>query len=153
MLRCTASRLLSRNVSRTSVPWRSTFRAFTSGPASSLSDLQITDRCVEMIQKLKQKDWIKNKDHAKLRVIVEGGGCSGFQYNFSVDDEPGLAEDDVVFEKEGAQVVIDQESLRHLKGSTIDYKDELIRSSFVVAENPNSEKNCGCGSSFASKVS
>lgn len=99
-----------------------------------------------------------------LRVYVDAGGCSGFQYKFEIlsDDDSGDAadseedgaidpEDDVVFEKDGMRVVLDRASLRLLRGSTIDYVQEMIRSSFAVVSNPQSESACGCGSSFAVK--
>lgn len=81
-----------------------------------------------------------------LRVEVLGGGCSGFQYQFSFSD--GIESGDLVFEKNGAKVVIDETSLQYLGGSTIDYVDELIGSSFQI-KNPNATSSCGCGTSFA----
>jgi len=86
----------------------------------------------------------------RLRLAVEGGGCSGFQYNFSFDSN-GLDPTDAVFTKDGASVVIDESSLEFVRGSTVDYTTSMIRSSFVVANNPLSESACGCGSSFALK--
>jgi iron-sulfur cluster assembly accessory protein len=86
----------------------------------------------------------------KLRILVEGGGCSGFQYKFSMDENiPDI--DDIVVEKDGVHVVIDSSSFDLVKGSTIDFKQELIRSAFAVLANPQSESACGCGSSFAVK--
>ncbi len=81
-----------------------------------------------------------------LRVAVEGGGCSGFQYRFEV--ERGSAPDDLLIEREGARVAIDPVSLQYLAGSQIDYADELIGASFRV-DNPNATASCGCGTSFA----
>lgn len=113
--------------------------------------LTITERCAEMINKLTQQDWVKDKANAKLRIIVDSGGCSGYTYDFSLDDKaPG--EEDVIFEKDSAKVIVDKESLRHLSGAVIDWKEEMIRRSFVVSENPNAATGCSCGSSFASKV-
>jgi iron-sulfur cluster assembly accessory protein len=81
-----------------------------------------------------------------LRVSVEGGGCSGFQYNF---DLVGTAEpDDVVIEREGARVLIDEMSLGYLSGSEIDFVDDLIGQSFRI-RNPNATASCGCGTSFS----
>ena len=66
-----------------------------------------------------------------LRVVVEGGGCSGFQYKFEMEEEGELGEDDVMVVREGARVVVDQTSLDYLQGSTVDYKQELIRAAFM----------------------
>lgn len=81
-----------------------------------------------------------------LRVAVEGGGCSGFQYRFDI--EGASAPDDLVIEREGAKVVIDPVSLQYLAGSKIDFVDELIGAAFRV-DNPNATASCGCGTSFA----
>jgi iron-sulfur cluster assembly accessory protein len=81
-----------------------------------------------------------------LRVAVEGGGCSGFQYRFDI--ERGGAPDDLVIERAGAKVVIDPISLQYLAGSRIDFVDELIGAAFRV-DNPNATASCGCGTSFA----
>jgi iron-sulfur cluster assembly accessory protein len=81
-----------------------------------------------------------------LRVAVLGGGCSGFSYEFALEDAP--AEGDLVIEEGGQRVLIDAESLPFLEGSVIDFKDELIGARFAV-ENPNATSTCGCGTSFA----
>jgi iron-sulfur cluster assembly accessory protein len=81
-----------------------------------------------------------------LRVSVEGGGCSGFQYKFDV--ERAKAEDDVVLARNGATVLIDPVSLRYLEGAEIDFVDDLIGASFKIA-NPNATASCGCGTSFS----
>ncbi len=81
-----------------------------------------------------------------LRVIVSGGGCSGYQYGFSLDAK--VAEDDRVFERNGIKVVVDDISLDLLAGSEIDFVDDLIGSYFQV-RNPNATAACGCGTSFA----
>jgi len=81
-----------------------------------------------------------------LRVAVTGGGCSGFQYNFALDDT-ALA-DDVVIEKDGAVVLVDPLSLDFLKGAEIDFVDDLIGAAFKV-NNPNATSSCGCGTSFS----
>ncbi len=81
-----------------------------------------------------------------LRVAVNGGGCSGFSYGFELEDAP--AGDDIVLERNGARVVIDPVSLDFLKGSKIDFKDELIGATFRI-ENPNARSSCGCGVSFS----
>ncbi|KFO11834.1 hypothetical protein N312_10359, partial [Balearica regulorum gibbericeps] len=94
-----------------------------------------------------------------LRLQVEGGGCSGFQYKFSLDtvinpdDRQGQRGVVVVrvFEQGGARVVVDVDSLAFVKGSMVDFSQELIRSSFQVVSNPQAEKGCSCGTSFSVK--
>jgi iron-sulfur cluster assembly accessory protein len=81
-----------------------------------------------------------------LRVSVEGGGCSGFQYKFDMDREK--AADDLVIERHAATVLIDPVSLEYMSGSQIDFVDDLIGASFKVV-NPNVTAACGCGTSFA----
>ena len=80
-----------------------------------------------------------------LRVAVEGGGCSGFQYDIKLDE---IAEDDLVIEGKGQKVVVDATSLPFLAGATIDFSEELIGARFVI-ENPNASSSCGCGTSFS----
>lgn len=82
----------------------------------------------------------------RLRIYVQGGGCSGFQYGFTFDEVQN--EDDFVFEKNGIEVLVDAMSLQYLLGSTIDYKKTLAGSNFSIS-NPNAKSHCGCGSSFA----
>jgi iron-sulfur cluster assembly accessory protein len=81
-----------------------------------------------------------------LRLAVTGGGCSGFQYNFALDD--ARLDEDLVIEKDGAVVLIDPVSLDFLKGAEIDFVDDLIGASFKV-KNPNATSSCGCGTSFS----
>jgi len=81
-----------------------------------------------------------------LRVAVLGGGCSGFQYEFQLEDE--ATDDDLVIERQGQKVLVDPESLPFLSGAVIDFKDELIGARFAV-ENPNATATCGCGTSFS----
>lgn len=81
-----------------------------------------------------------------LRVAVLGGGCSGFQYSFDLDET--VAEDDVVIEKDGIRVVVDAVSQPFLDGAVIDFKNELIGAHFAVT-NPNATSSCGCGTSFS----
>ncbi|MCK0139137.1 iron-sulfur cluster assembly accessory protein [Aliiroseovarius sp. F47248L] len=80
-----------------------------------------------------------------LRVAVEGGGCSGFQYDISLDDP---AEGDLVLAGAGEQVVVDEVSLPFLANATIDFSEELIGARFIV-NNPNASASCGCGTSFS----
>ena len=88
----------------------------------------------------------KEPPGSMLRVSVAGGGCSGFQYIFDVDREK--AADDLVIERDGATVLIDETSLDLLEGCTIDFVDDLIGQSFRIT-NPNATNSCGCGTSFA----
>lgn len=80
-----------------------------------------------------------------LRVAVEGGGCSGFQYDIRLDDP---AEDDLVLEQDGQKVVVDSVSLPFLADAIIDFSEELIGARFVI-DNPNASSSCGCGTSFS----
>lgn len=81
-----------------------------------------------------------------LRVAVDGGGCSGFQYSFTIVGGP--ADDDLVLRRDGAVVLIDPVSIDYMKGSEIDFVDDLIGQSFKI-HNPNATASCGCGTSFA----
>jgi len=80
-----------------------------------------------------------------LRVAVEGGGCSGFQYEITLDE---AAEDDIILEGKGQRVVVDPVSLPFLTGATITFSEELIGARFVI-DNPNATSSCGCGTSFS----
>ncbi len=81
-----------------------------------------------------------------MRVAVLGGGCSGFQYNFSFEEQHN--DDDLLIERDGATVVVDATSLELLKGSELDYVEEMVGSAFQV-KNPNATSSCGCGNSFS----
>jgi iron-sulfur cluster insertion protein len=82
----------------------------------------------------------------KLRVFVQGGGCSGFQYGFTFDET--INDDDTTIDKEGVQLLVDPMSFQYLVGAEIDYKDDLEGAQFVI-RNPNAASTCGCGSSFS----
>jgi iron-sulfur cluster insertion protein len=96
----------------------------------------------------KVKELIEEEGNAalKLRVFVTGGGCSGFQYGFTFDEE--VAEDDTTMEKNGVTLLIDPMSFQYLAGAEIDYTEGLEGSQFVI-RNPNATSTCGCGSSFS----
>jgi iron-sulfur cluster insertion protein len=98
--------------------------------------------------KIKIKDLLaeENNPNIKLRVFVQGGGCSGFQYGFTFDEE--TSDDDFVLNEDGVELLIDSASGMYLQGATINYREELMGSSFSI-ENPNATTTCGCGSSFA----
>lgn len=102
----------------------------------------LTDSAARRIAYLASRE----PERPMLRVAVLGGGCSGFQYNFDFDTKRN--DDDLVIEKNGATVLIDSTSLEFIKGSEIDYVDEMVGASFQV-RNPNATSSCGCGSSFA----
>lgn len=102
----------------------------------------VTDRAAKRIGQILQGE----PAGTMLRVSVEGGGCSGFQYKFDVDREK--APDDIVIEQDSAVVLIDPMSLGFMGGSQIDFVDDLIGASFKVI-NPNVKAACGCGTSFA----
>ncbi len=88
----------------------------------------------------------EGNDNLKLRVYVSGGGCSGFQYGFTFDEE--VNEDDTCVENGGVTVLIDAMSIQYLTGAEIDYKEDLSGAQFVI-RNPNATTTCGCGSSFS----
>lgn len=103
--------------------------------------LQVTDKAFNQI-KLVQ---IEENDFSPLRVFVQGGGCSGFQYGFTFDEE---AADDFVMEKDGVKVLVDALSMSYLDGAEIDFKKDISSAQFVI-KNPNATTTCGCGSSFS----
>ena len=88
----------------------------------------------------------KGKPNLMLRVYVQGGGCSGFQYGFQFEET--MADDDLEFERNGVKLLVDSMSLQYLSGAKIDFIDDLMGTRFVV-NNPNAATTCGCGSSFA----
>ena len=105
--------------------------------------LVFTDSAADKVRQLVDEEG--NPD-LKLRVFVQGGGCSGFQYGFTFDEEVG--EDDTVMDKNGVTLLIDAMSYQYLVGAEIDYKDDLQGAQFVI-KNPNASTTCGCGSSFS----
>lgn len=102
-----------------------------------------TERAIEQIARLLEEEG--NPD-LFLRVYITGGGCAGFQYGFTFDEE--LLPDDTVIEKGKVRIAVDALSLPYLKGAEIDFKDDIEGSRFVI-RNPNARTTCGCGSSFA----
>jgi len=103
-----------------------------------IKEIKFTDKAIKQINHL-----LSQKDKGSFfRIAIKGGGCSGFQYDFSVDNK--LQEDDLKFEN----ILIDKTSADMLKGSEVDYVSELIGNSFKIA-NPKSKSSCGCGVSFS----
>ena len=105
--------------------------------------LLFTDAAAEKVKQLIDEEGNPN---LKLRVFVSGGGCSGFQYGFTFDEE--VAEDDTSMVKNGVTLLIDPMSFQYLVGAEIDYTEGLEGSQFVI-KNPNATSTCGCGSSFS----
>ena len=98
------------------------------------------------ITKLKDILAEENNPSAMLRVFVQGGGCSGFQYGFTLDESQN--EDDFDFVYDDVKVVVDATSMQYLQTATINYKEDMMNASFVI-ENPQAQSTCGCGSSFS----
>jgi iron-sulfur cluster assembly accessory protein len=86
----------------------------------------------------------ENLPEGGLRIYVQGGGCSGFQYGMVLDE---ISEGDQVIEAEGVKVIVDPMSLRHLDGAEVDYKEDMMGGGFAI-KNPNAQSTCGCGHSF-----
>ena len=102
----------------------------------------ISERAARRIGEILKKEG----DGAMLRISVEGGGCSGFQYKFDFDH--ARTDDDLVLNRDGATVLIDPVSVQYMAGAEIDFVDDLIGASFRVS-NPNATASCGCGTSFS----
>ena len=105
--------------------------------------ITFTDSAISRIAKILDEEDNKN---LHLRVFVQGGGCSGMEYGFTLDQEK--AQDDFEFTVGDRNAIIDAASMQYLQGATIDYKESLTESRFVIS-NPNATAQCGCGSSFA----
>ena len=117
--------------------------------APSMDDVILTPKCVAQLKRLCEKGIAQVP---RLRLSVESGGCSGFSYKFDMDSENPDPDEDLVFTRDGAELVVDDVSIEFVKGATVDYEQELIRSGFAVLNNPNSESGCGCGVSFSAKL-
>jgi len=111
--------------------------------AAPIDGIGLTENCAKRIAKLKE---MEGNPDLMLRVTVLGGGCSGFQYKFGLDDT--VNDDDKTFELNGTLVVTDEVSLDLLTGSVVDFIEDLGGSFFKI-ENPNATANCGCGTSFS----
>jgi len=118
-----------------------TFLEFTMSEMPS--PVNFTDAAANKVSSLIEEE---GNDQLKLRVFITGGGCSGFQYGFTFEEE--INEDDTQVEKAGVMLLIDPTSYQYLVGAEIDYSDGIEGSQFVI-RNPNATTTCGCGSSFS----
>ena len=107
------------------------------------SQLIFSDQAAEKVRALILEE---DNESLRLRVFVSGGGCSGFEYGFTFDDE--IEDDDIEVENSGVSLVVDSLSFEYLVGSSVDYLEDLQGSRFVVI-NPNAISTCGCGNSFS----
>lgn len=107
-----------------------------------MGSLTVSDSAAKRIGKIIEKE----AGMAGLRISVEGGGCSGFSYKFDLVE--GMAADDLVFEKNGARVIVDPVSIEYMDGSELDFIDNLMGQSFQI-KNPLATASCGCGTSFS----
>jgi iron-sulfur cluster insertion protein len=105
--------------------------------------LNFTDNAADKVRQLIEEE---GNDSLKLRVFVRGGGCSGFQYGFTFEED--VQEDDTSMEKNGVTLLIDPMSFQYLVGAEIDYQESVEGAQFVI-KNPNATSTCGCGSSFS----
>jgi len=108
-----------------------------------MDPINVSDSCLAKVADLLAEE---NDPNLKLRVFVQGGGCSGFQYGFTFDDV--INDDDFVIEKGPVKFLVDGMSYQYLVGATVDYKEDITGSQFVI-QNPNAQTTCGCGSSFS----
>jgi iron-sulfur cluster assembly accessory protein len=107
--------------------------------------INVTTLAAEKIQELLTEE---NKAEAGLRVFVQGGGCSGFQYGLMIEEGEGATEADQTIESNGVRLFVDPISVRYLKGAEVDFVDNLAGGGFTI-RNPNAKSTCGCGSSFS----
>lgn len=107
-----------------------------------MHEIELTEQAAQRIQEIIAEEDPGNR----LRVFVQGGGCSGFSYGFTLDD--ASAEDDFVITQHGVEMLIDSMSINYLQGARIDYKEDPFGGQFSI-ENPNAASTCGCGSSFS----
>ena len=110
---------------------------------TQLRPVTITEKAAQRIAALMAEE---ASPDLMLRIAVSGGGCSGFQYNFTFDEAAG--DTDFVIKRDGATVLVDETSLELLKGSEIDYVEDMIGASFQI-KNPQAKSTCGCGNSFS----
>lgn len=102
--------------------------------------LNVTEKAVDQL-----RDYL-DEENKYLRIFVEGGGCSGFQYGFDIEEK--MQEDDFEINLNQFSILIDSISMQYLQGATLDFTDDLMGTAFVI-KNPNAQSTCGCGSSFS----
>ncbi len=107
------------------------------------SAITLTDNAASKVRELLHD---QGRGGQSLRVYIQGGGCSGFQYGFTFEE--GQASDDAVLEHDGVQVIVDPMSYQYLLGAEVDYREDLEGARFVI-NNPNATTTCGCGASFS----
>ncbi|KAK6735047.1 hypothetical protein RB195_018321 [Necator americanus] len=134
---CRITGYLNPIVSRNSFMSNAAVRPLT------FEDIKVTDKAHQRLKEILSPG-------ERLRVEVDGGGCSGFEYKIKVDTK--LQEDDRLWKRDDVEVVIDDMSFGYLRGATIDYVEDLMKASFRVVNNPVADKGCSCGSSFAVKM-
>ena len=105
--------------------------------------LTITETAGSKVFELLQE---QSEQPSGLRIFVQGGGCSGFQYGFAFETD--IAEDDFIIEQSGVKFIVDAMSMQYLQGATVDYHEDFEGASFAIS-NPNAQTSCGCGSSFS----
>jgi len=108
------------------------------------TQISVTDTAAGKVTELLSEE---NKSTAGLRVFVQGGGCSGFQYGLMIEDSAGDAETDQIFDSNGVKIFVDPISARYLAGAEVDFVDNLTGGGFTI-KNPNAKTTCGCGQSF-----
>ena len=106
--------------------------------------ITITDSAVAKIKEILAEE---NNPKLKVRMFVQGGGCSGMQYGFTLEEE-GAQEEDFVIEKDGIELLVDAMSSQYVQGSEVDWTESVQGSQFAI-RNPNAQTSCGCGSSFS----
>ncbi len=111
---------------------------------TAIGPVAVTDAAAGRIQALLAEE---QKKDAGLRVFVQGGGCSGFQYGLMIEEGSGDAEADRIFESNGVKLFVDPISVRYLTGAEVDFVDNLTGGGFTI-RNPNAKATCGCGQSF-----
>ncbi len=112
-------------------------------PVATMTDIQISELAATKITEILAEE---NKHESGLRVFVQGGGCSGFQYGLMIEETPGVG--DKVIESNGVKLFVDPISIRYLKGAQVDFVDNIGGGGFTI-KNPNARSTCGCGQSFA----